>query len=152
MPRDQSHDAKPSEETGNFWISVEAPRQGPRDFEKCGKWMLFSPTADHDDVWAKIRRTTEAGELGCAAKAATARPNGLQTSSRALVTCVYTYDFEDLDDVRRVLVALRRLGFGGRLSYKTDSDTLQGRYGRGVATYVSQPGSLDFEDRRVGQR
>jgi hypothetical protein len=35
-----------------------------------------------------------------------------------------------------------------RLSYKRDADTLGGWYGEGVATYVSQRGSLDFEDRR----
>jgi hypothetical protein len=66
-----------------------------------------------------------------------------------MVTCVYTYDFEDLNDVRRVLVALRHLDFPrARLSYKRDVDTLGDAYGDGVSIYESQPGSEHFEDRR----
>ena len=48
----------------------------------------------------------------------------------------------------RLLVALRELGFTARLSYKTDADTLTFNYGPGTALYVSQPDSLDFENRR----
>lgn len=63
--------------------------------------------------------------------------------------CVYTPDYEDKSDVRRVLRALRQdHGIRWRLSYKTDQATEAGVYGRGSAIYVSQPGSLDFEDRR----
>ena len=118
------------------------------DYERSGKWLLFTPIDAHDEVWSKIRAATEAGELGYAAKAATSRKNELQARSGALLTCVYTYDFDDHDDVRRVLEALRKLGFVGRLSYKADIDTRKGTYGKGAAIYVSQPGSLNFEDRR----
>ena len=54
-----------------------------------------------------------------------------------------------LDQVRRVLVALDQAN--SRLSYKCDADTLGGCYGEGVATYVSQAGSLDFEHRRPSE-
>jgi hypothetical protein len=117
--------------------------RGPRS----GKWLVFTPPEDHDDAWDRIRAATELGGLGYAAKAATAL-QGRANRAGALVTCVYTHDYEDHDDVRRVLVALRELGIGGRLSYKSDETTLQGTYGRGTAIYVSQPGSSDFEDRR----
>lgn len=112
-----------------------------------GKWLVFTPPDDHDDVWDKIRAATEIGGLGYAAKAATAL-QGQANRAGALVTCVYTHDYEDHDDVRRVLAALRGLGVESRLSYKSDEATLQGTYGRGAAIYVSQPGSSDFEDRR----
>lgn len=110
--------------------------------------MLFTPAQNHDDVWKKIKKATESEGLGFAAKAATARPNLNQVRPRVLLTCVYTYDFEDLDDVRGVLSELRTLGFNGRLSYKPDAYTLSGVYGSGAAIYVAQPGSLPFDDRR----
>ena len=84
---------------------------------------------------------------GISAKAATARHNDLVTSQRTKLICVYTRDWEDQDDVRRVLGQLRDLGVTWRLSYKTDEATLSGVYGTGLAIYVSQPGSLDFDDR-----
>ncbi len=60
--------------------------------------------------------------------------------------CVYTRDWQDRDDVRRVLGALRELGVSWRLAYKTDEATGAGVYGRGSSIYVSQPGSRDFKD------
>jgi hypothetical protein len=110
--------------------------------------MLFTSPEYHEEVWQKIKDATESGRLGCAAKA-TARSSPLYRASRGLATFVYTYDFEDHPDVARVLAALRELGFTKRLSYKTDADTLEGHYGEGVSIYVSQPGALDFEDRRT---
>lgn len=143
--RDQ-HPA-PSKITEEFWVGTVAPpspvARGPRS----GKWLIFTPPEDHDDVWDKIRAATELGRLGYSAKAATAL-QGRANRAGALVTCVYTHDYEDHDDIRRVLAALRELGIEGRLSYKSDEATLQGTYGRGTAIYVSQPGSSDFEDRR----
>lgn len=117
--------------------------RGPRS----GKRLVFTPPGNHDEAWDKIRAATELGRLGYAAKAARAL-QGRANRAGALVTCVYSYDYEDHDDVRRVLAALRELGIEGRLSYKSDEATLQGTYGRGAAIYVSQPGSSDFEDRR----
>jgi len=60
--------------------------------------------------------------------------------------CVYTRDWQDRDDVRRVLGALRGLGVSWRLAHKTDEVTGAGVYGRGSSIYVSQPGSRDFKD------
>jgi hypothetical protein len=140
-------DAAPSTVTEDFWVHVAAPGS-LQPTRRTGKWLLFTPAEDHNAVWAKVRAATEAGELGIAAKASTARPNPHQGGSGALLTCVYTHDYENHDDVRHVLASLRKLGFDGRLSYKTDDDTLSGKYGRGAAIYVSQPGSPDFEDRR----
>jgi hypothetical protein len=60
---------------------------------------------------------------------------------------VYTRDWQDHGDVRRVLYGLRKLGVSWRLSYKTDEATGAGVYGRGSSLYVSQKDSTDFEDR-----
>jgi hypothetical protein len=102
----------------------------------------------HDEVWKKVRTATRNGTLGVSAKAATAKPNDQKGSSRALSVIVYTADYEDHGDVRRVLAGIRDIGINGRLSYKRDEDTLAQRYGKGTAIYVSQPDSFDFEDRR----
>lgn len=89
---------------------------------------------------------TEDGSLGSEAKAATARPNSLEASPGKKPICVYTRDWQDRDDVRRVLGALRDLGVSWRLSYKTDEATSAGVYGRAASVYVSPPGSRDFRD------
>ena len=70
-----------------------------------GKWMLF-PTADQvDKYWAKVAEATGHGELGFGAKVATDAGNG-----RARGMMVYTRDYEDIEDVRRVLQKLVELG------------------------------------------
>jgi hypothetical protein len=147
-PNGRAGNPRPSEVTEDYWIHVDSADRSSHEELRGGKWMLFTNPAEHDDVWTKIREATVAGGLGCAAKAATAKGNPLQDDSQALLTCVYTYDYEDLEDVGRVLVALRNLGFTGRTSYKTDEDTRAGKYGKGSAIYVAQPESVEFDDRR----
>ncbi len=44
------------------------------------------------------------------------------------VICVYTYDWTDFEDVTRVRNELMILGFTQKLGYKTDADTLSGKY------------------------
>ncbi len=57
-------------------------------------------------------------------------PRSAQERPAALlrVICVYTYDYADEADVRRVREELRALGFIDKLSYKADEDTLAGKY------------------------
>jgi len=141
---------RPSSFHQHPWIYAEDPKQVEREAnpEAIGKWLVFVEEADVDAVWEKVAAATQSGRLGFAAKVATAWPNSLARSSKRVI-CVYTYDFNDHEDVTRVLVALRDLGFEERLSYKTDVDTLAGQYGSGAATYVSQPNQLIFEIRRA---
>jgi hypothetical protein len=136
----------PSTERDAFWIDAFAPKQRARPGGG-GKWLVFVPQSVVDSWWDTIKTAIEAGRLGNAAKVATARASPLATSKGSRVICIYTEDWRDKADVRRVLGELRTLGLEGRLSYKRDEDTMSGRYGSGAATYVSQPGSLDFEDR-----
>jgi hypothetical protein len=109
--------------------------------------MLFPYVEKVDGVWDLIAGDVEGGNLGPSAKVATARPNPHSRNPKVRLICVYTSDWRDKDDVRRVLRRLRAIGFQERLSYKTDDDTMAGRYGSGSAIYVSQPGRDDFEDR-----
>ena len=137
----------PSQITADYWVYADAPGLELDDDGRSGKWLVFVPRERIDTWWDKIKDATERGHLGICAKAATARANPLATSPKTKLICVYTRDWRDQDDVRRVLQHLRGLGVTWRLSYKIDDATISGIYGAGSATYVSQPASLTFEDR-----
>jgi hypothetical protein len=122
-------ECKPSEVTQGFWIYARRKRGSyPEATDRSGKWLLFAPLERVDEFWSVIKIATEAGELGDSSKVATMRPNPNERDPRKKVICVYTYDSEDAADVRRVRQVLRELGFTGKLPYKTDDDTLAGRY------------------------
>lgn len=117
------------------------------DDDRGGKWLVYAmPGEALDNSWRIIRPAVLAGELGPAAKAST----GLVGHSRdgEGVICVYTSDWLDRPDVARVLRRLRALGFTGLLSYKRNADTAALDYRRGVAAYVSLPGSEGFQVRK----
>jgi hypothetical protein len=137
----------PSTVTDVYWIYADNPAATAADGARTGKWLVFVPARHLDRWWELIRLATEQGLLGFSAKAATARPNELAGSQRTKLICVYTRDWQDHGDVRRILQQLRGLGVTSRLSYKTDQATASGVYGTGSAMYVSQPGSPDFDDR-----
>ena len=79
----------------------------------CGKWMLFPPAVDVNRVWSVVATATAAGELGGAAKVAT--EDG-QADTAGRLICVYTEDFGDRKDVKRVLLKLGELGLAKRKS------------------------------------
>jgi Bles03-like protein len=136
---------RPSTYTEDYWLVANRPNREPSPAS--GKWMLFPYTEKVDGVWDLIAGEVEAGNLGPSAKVASALPNPNSRNPKVRLICVYTSNWRDKDDVRRVLRRLRAIGFQERLSYKTDDDTIAGHYGPGSAIYVSQPGIDDFEDR-----
>jgi hypothetical protein len=81
-----------------------------------------------DAVWHDIRQATERGELGSTAKVSTAKPNPNANDPSEKVICVFTYDYTDEEDVRRIRQVLRRLGITHKIPYKADEDTFDGRY------------------------
>ncbi|MCJ1229840.1 hypothetical protein MMC12_006510 [Toensbergia leucococca] len=72
-----------------------------------GKWMLFPMPEDVNRWWKVVAEGTASGELGIAAKVATDDGRGERESR---VICVYTADFEDRADVKRVLQRLVAAG------------------------------------------
>lgn len=56
-------------------------------------------------MWAKVARATANGELGIAAKI-----SPQEEPDRHRLLCIYTRDFNDKDDVARVLHQLQELG------------------------------------------
>ncbi|KAF4453573.1 hypothetical protein F53441_3819 [Fusarium austroafricanum] len=75
---------------------------------RAGKWMLFRPPAEVNDVWEIVAKATANNELGIAAKVA---PRPVEEDYRKdRLICVYTADFANRADVGRVLQKLRELG------------------------------------------
>lgn len=121
---------KPSQITDEYWLWAHR-QQGTYPVsseEKVGKWLVFVPTSQVNAAWAIIKQAVEQGLLGDTAKVATARSSPLAQSGDEHVICVYTYDWTDEYDVRRIHAVLCDLGFTWPMSYKTDADTLAGKY------------------------
>ncbi len=141
---------KPSGVTDTFWIRAyrhdEEPL--PNEMEKVGKWLLFVPEDHLDACWKRVREATVGGQLGISAKTATSKENPLASKQGIKLICVYTEDYEDTTDIFQVLTWLRRLGFTGRLNYKTNEATLEKRYrfnnSGPVSLYTSPPGAYEL--------
>jgi hypothetical protein len=71
-----------------------------------GKWLLFTTPDRVDSYWRRVVEGTMRGELGYAAKVAT-DAGGAQ---KARLICVYTKDYRDREDIKRVLMSLMELG------------------------------------------
>ncbi|MGC1782386.1 MAG: putative phosphothreonine lyase domain-containing protein [Acidobacteriaceae bacterium] len=131
---------KPSEVTDTFWIEATR-KQGsyPAPSENSGKWLIFVSHEHVDEVWEKVRVATEQGSLGDSAKVSTAHRNRNAANPNTNVICVYTYDWTDAQDVRRIREALRQLGILSKIPYKANRDTASGLYAnrgnRNIAKY-----------------
>ncbi|KAE8350724.1 hypothetical protein BDV28DRAFT_150671 [Aspergillus coremiiformis] len=87
-----------------------------------GKWMLFLGEEEVDRIWGVVVEETLEGTLGVAAKVATDEGSGM-----VRLLAIYTRDFEDGEDVRRVLERLVELGLVRKgekpIYYKSDAYT-----------------------------
>jgi hypothetical protein len=126
-----SSEPMPSQITDEYWLyAVRKKGHYPKATEKSGKWLVFVPVSQVDEVWTKIREATEDGRLGESAKVATSKPNPNASDLSKKVICVYTYDWTDEEDVQRIRDELRALGIVSKIPYKTDRDTTAGRYAK----------------------
>ena len=126
---DKFADAKPSETMEVYWIrAIRKKGKYPQGSFRRGKWLIFTPKEKIDEVWREIKRATEEGDLGGSSKVATAKPSPLSKNKDEFVICVYTYDWTDVADVRRVRQELRNIGITQKIAYKTDEDTYIGKY------------------------
>ena len=93
----------------------------------CGKWMLFPSSPDLPRYWRVVAEAVSQSKLGPVAKVGTY--DAYNGKDETLI-CVYTYNFADLDDVRRVLDELVELDLcakGGKpIYYKCDAYTYLG--------------------------
>lgn len=88
-----------------------------------GKWMLFPKSEDLPHIWRLVAEATAEGKLGPTSKVGTYEPENLV---KGTLICVYTHDFSDVPDVKRVLSTLFDLDIvkgGTRIHYKCDAYT-----------------------------
>lgn len=134
----------PSKITESYWVRASGKCPIKRAFNRynIGKWLVFVDVKELDKTWQVIKEATQKGILGIESKAATAKPSPNATSENVKVICVYTYNWQDSDDVYRVEKALRKLGIKITLFYKTDSDTDENKYQvnciRNISKYISK--------------
>lgn len=120
--------SNPSTITEVYWIYAKREEGSyPKSLGKSGKWLIFVNNENIDEIWKKIKKATEEGLLGDSSKVATAKPNPNATNPYTKVICVYTYDWSD-KDVMRIREELRNIGITQKLPYKSDEDTLAGKY------------------------
>lgn len=106
-----------------YWLNAEREDAPFYSTQKSGKWCLSFALEEVDAAWARIDALVAAGKV-CAAIASTvwgSRTRGFDT----LVICVFTENWEDKDDVRRVRQLLLEEGFTASMGYKRDIDTVQ---------------------------
>lgn len=128
-PRVKSKDRRfPSETEERGWIEVYRKHGAYPDDHPLreGKWLVFISTEDIDRFWRKIRAAVELGKLGNWAKVST---KGSLRKRKEHVICVYTYDYEDREDVMRIREILRKIGVDWRIRYKSNEDTSKLQYG-----------------------
>ncbi len=122
-------EAEPSEEIDVYWIYAKRMNgEYPKSTEKSGKWLVFADINEVDDLWANIKKATEEGKLGGGSKVATAKPNPNAANPNTKVICVYSYDWTDRKDVKQIREELRSLGITKKIPYKSDKDTMSGKY------------------------
>ena len=111
------------------WIEQDSPHisESAANIERAGKWLVFLPPEDVDEIWRRIRDLTWEGELGISAKVSTAKPDPDARDERKVIY-VYTADWEDEPDVMRVREELRRIGINDRIGYKRNIETFKGEY------------------------
>lgn len=123
----------PSLDKSSAWKYAAQP--GLKDFhstDKTGKWCLNIPKESIDDAWQKVKLACAEGKL-LVAKTSTALTSGRYPT---FLICVYTKNWEDMDDLNQTREVLREIGFTQPLKYKRDIETLNGVYGTPDEFYI----------------
>jgi hypothetical protein len=118
-----------------YWIKAYPPASISDKMplaKNIGKWCIFVHRDDLDVVWPWVRRATRCGMFWRGSKVSTAwaqnmyRLRNPSANPDEHVICVYSYDYRDENDVKRIRQALYRIGVEQPLGYKTDADTSAG--------------------------
>src|SRR5271157_4642447 len=130
---------KPSEVTDRYWLYAHRKKGTyPEATSNNGKWLIFVKKDEIDGVWSKVRDAVEDGRLGSNAKVSTMKPNPNAQDPDTKVICVYTYDWTDVADVMHVRDELRKMGITWKCPYKSDQDTIEGKYRISGHTRISK--------------
>jgi hypothetical protein len=100
-----------------------------------GKWLIYVSEDKVVEVWKNIAKATVEDKLGMESKIST------KINESSYVICVYTKNYLDYEDVKRVREILYEMGFVSKLSYKPDIYTYLGIYS---GTTVIKPSRYYF--------
>lgn len=117
----------PSENTLEDWYVYHSSKDYPKHTINGGKWLIFCNEYTINKTWDLIKIAQDNGLLGNVCKTSTKKNSSKNNNS--FVICIYTYDFNDKDDILRVRENLKLLGFNNVLKYKRDIETKKGIYG-----------------------
>ncbi len=84
-----------------------------------GKWMIYSSEENVNETWKVITRAVLEGKLGPSAKVST-KLQAKEKKINQYAICVYTLNYFDIKDVKRVRKELKKLEFKRSLCYKSD--------------------------------
>lgn len=129
----------PSKTTDSYWIFALNEKykfKKEKSERASGKWLIFEYIDKVDDLWETIKKATEEGLLGPSSKSSTAKINPNAKDNETLVICVFTEDFNDKEDVKRIEQNLRNLGIQNTFIYKLDKDV--GKYSKDGFTNLDQ--------------
>lgn len=119
----------PSQTFDRFWLfHVYEDYEFKKDklLRLSGKWLIFDSITSIDKHWKKVLDALDNNLLGPSAKVCTSKKKiGFENNDRRVI-CVFTEDYNDLDDVWRVEKAIRSIGIENKLLYKLDVD--MGKY------------------------
>lgn len=108
-------------ESDYYWICTDGPY---RHEPVLGKWLVFASETSINQVWQTIWPAVSSGKLHAeSCKVATMFGNRMSGKGSTYVICVYTSE-ERMDEVAFKLIQIVKHD----LRYKTDEDTLAGRY------------------------
>ena len=100
--------------------------RGFKTSHRSGKWCIVRDAASVDALWAKIREAVVSGVLPAAMVSS---PAVAQQFGGTYLICVFTPEWRDRNDVRRVRQLLREMGVVEELGYKRDVETVYGVQG-----------------------
>ncbi len=102
--------ARPSDYAAVYWIECKRKHGDyPAPTPDTGEWRIRLTVDNVDDVWAKVKKATEAGKLGYKSKVST-RPAAGQADPDQRLLAVRTYSATDTADVDRIKSELEALG------------------------------------------
>lgn len=122
----------PLNEINAWWIYARNDFYSNEDWNPnlSGKWIVFLKGEDEiNKGWKIICANTRNDQLGPSSKVSTKfaeitnEKKGRNIRINERVVCVYTKNYENEEDLRRVRDKLRKLGFTKPLCYKTDNAT-----------------------------
>ena len=138
------HDIRFEYENMAYWLNVFYGKITKPSYKE-GKWMLFVKEENLEDCWNKLLEGMNK-KVFTTMKCSIPNENNPHNVPGVAAIMVYTYDYQDTEDIKKVLKFLldNGLDYGEELQYKADYQTRQSKYegGRGESWLYS---SKDFE-------